>query len=205
MRLWLVRHGQSVANQRKLVTGTPLDPLAPEGRHQAMALREMLNAAALEADLVVCSPWLRAKQTAELASPSSRLVLDERIGETDAGQVADLPLADFIEMSPDFYGDAANTYPGGESHLDLDTRVHAWVNELQSLGHEEVLAICHSGPICCLMQRALGIPMTNFPALLPAHASLSMIEYGVARPEGQVKLFSQVSDRVLKQIVSARK
>jgi hypothetical protein len=55
------------------------------------------------------------------------------------------------------------------------------------------------------MQRALGIPMTSFPALLPAHASLSMIEYGTNHPEGQVKLFSQVSDRVLKQIVSSRK
>ena len=205
MRLWLVRHGQSVANQRKLVTGTPLDPLAPEGRHQAIALRKMLAAAGLDADLIFCSPWLRAKETAELALPSSRLIVDDRIGETNAGEASDHPLEDFIGVFPDFYGDAANTYPGGESHLDLDARVQGWVKEVQSLGHQEILAICHSGPICCLMQRALGIPMTSFPALLPAHASLSMIEYGTNHPEGQVKLFSQVSDRVLKQIVSSRK
>lgn len=205
MRLWLIRHGQSLANQQKRVTGTQLDPLAPEGRQQASALGDLLRSTSLTPDLVICSPWLRAKQTAELAFPSSVLSLDDRIGETDAGRVADLPLSEFLHSFPDFYANASNHYPGGESHLELNSRVADWVEELLSQAVKEVFAVCHSGPICCLLQRALNIPMERFPALLPGHASLSMIEYGDSPLDrGQVKLFSQSSILGLQQMVSAK-
>ncbi|QCB46348.1 histidine phosphatase family protein [Hydrogenophaga sp. PAMC20947] len=205
MRLWLVRHGQSLANQQKRVTGTQLDPLAPEGRLQAIALGELLGSISLRPDRLICSPWLRAKQTAELALPSKTLHFDGRIGETDAGQAADLPLSEFLHSFPEFYKNAGNRYPGGESHLELNSRMADWIDELRSKGFSEVLAICHSGPICCLLQRALNIPMTSFPALLPAHASLSMIEYGDASfSDGQVKLFSQISKLGLQQMVSTK-
>jgi phosphohistidine phosphatase len=61
MRLYLVRHAAAAA-------GDPdaLRPLTPEGRRQARELGERLAAAEPRPETVLCSPLLRARETAAL-------------------------------------------------------------------------------------------------------------------------------------------
>ena len=177
MILYLVRHGYSMANQKRLVTGTPKDCLTDAGRDQATRLGNWLSSCGLAPDHHFVSQWGRARETAELAFPGRTWTVDPRLGETDAGAVADLPLQSFLADYPDFYADPARSYPGGESHFELNQRVLGWLNELWEAQCNSVLAVTHSGPITCLLQHVLKMDMSSFPAFVPIHASLSVVRY----------------------------
>ncbi len=74
--LWLVRHAESLGN----LDGTDADtPLSARGRLQAAALGAAL--ADLRFDRVLCSPMLRARETAALALPDHAVELDVRLRE----------------------------------------------------------------------------------------------------------------------------
>jgi broad specificity phosphatase PhoE len=195
MMLYLFRHGKSHANAARLVTGTTADTLIDEGRHQAQAMQRWLGQVPLTADHYYTSTWQRAQETARLMFAQADWQIDARLGETDAGSVAHWPLAEFVGQYPDFYSNNATPYPGGESHEDLNRRVIDWLDE--TLAHHaadaKIVVVAHSGPIACLLQHALGIGMERFPALLPAHASLSAIEYsrtGAGTHQAKLKSFS---------------
>lgn len=73
MLVLIVRHAEASP-------GTPDDlrPLTPEGREQAKRLGATLRAEGFDADAVLCSPLLRARETAralELGEP----IVDERL------------------------------------------------------------------------------------------------------------------------------
>ena len=202
MKLILVRHGLSEANQRAVVTGTPEDPLSPAGRVQAQDTGELLAHAGFDAGLCVVSHWKRARESAALIAPGQAFHVDPRLGETDAAEVAEWPLARFLASHPDFYSDHRRPYPGGESHQQLNERVLAWLDEVRIARQgQRVLAVTHAGPIACLLQHALGIPMERFPALLARNASLSVIEYGQASPQGKVLTFSQSPTASLRDLI----
>lgn len=190
----LVRHGQSQANLAGLVTGTPDDVLSEEGRAQALHTAALFSHLSLRGDHHFTSQFRRAQQTAELVLPEAHFVADPRLGETDAGLVAELPLSQFLADWPDFYESNHNVYPGGESHMDLNRRVLDWLSEVKAGCSGQVVAVTHAGPICCLLQSALGIPMERFPALKALNASVSVIDYLHRSDSGRVVAFSQLPD-----------
>jgi broad specificity phosphatase PhoE len=195
MMLYLFRHGKSLANTARLVTGTRTDTLADEGRSQAEAMQRWLGQAGLAADHYFTSTWQRAQETAQLMFPHAEWQIDARLGETDAGSVADWPLAKFVNQYPDFYSNNATPYPDGESHEDLNRRVIDWLNMMLARlpSDSKIAVVAHSGPIACLVQHALDIGMQRFPALLPSHASLTVIEYSAGGPgsyEARLRGFS---------------
>lgn len=201
MRLVLVRHGQSEANVLRLVTGTPDDVLSEAGTTQVAATRDTLERIGFQAAQVHTSQWTRAQQSARILAPDAHLLVDPRLGETHAGSVANLPLKAFLEQQPDFYRDHERRYPDGESHADLNHRVLAWLADLRDQEPGTVLAVTHAGPIACLMQHALGIPMERFPALLAKNASISVLDYDAASPHGRVQLFSQLPADSLRTLI----
>lgn len=180
MKLYLLRHGQAVANIRKLVTGTPKDPLTAEGERQSRDVQRLLRNCSFDGYYV--SHWKRAQQTGELATGNHVFSVDRRLGETDAGLVSNWTLAQFKKQYPDFFVhfDPAAKFLGGESHNDLFRRVIMWVKETAALMPESasVLAVSHMGPISCILQYALGIPMNLFPRFKPGNASLTCLEIG---------------------------
>ncbi|MCT9070983.1 histidine phosphatase family protein [Cupriavidus gilardii] len=176
MMLYLVRHGRSVANDAGLVTGTTADELDAIGVAQAQRMAAWLSHAGIVADRYMTSQWCRAQQTARLLMPAADWEVDSRLGETDAGEVADWQLARFLAQCPDFYADPGNRYPGGESHLALNQRVLGWLDEQLARPVDALMVVAHSGPISCILQHIHGVGMERFPAFLPAHASLSAIE-----------------------------
>jgi phosphohistidine phosphatase len=74
MRLFLVRHAEAAPGEPDA-----LRPLTPAGRALARELGEQL--AAEEPDAVLCSPLLRARETAELLARAANLEaeVDERL------------------------------------------------------------------------------------------------------------------------------
>lgn len=177
MILYLIRHGRSNANEQRLVTGTPDDELTAVGCSQAVALSAWLKEQALTPDRFLVSHWQRARQTAEIVFPDADWLVDSRLGETNAGTVANLPLTTFVDKQPNFYDDPGNAYPGGESHLDLYTRVMDWLDAQFAQPCRALAVVCHTGPISCVLQHVLQISMTSFPAFLPLHATVSVVHF----------------------------
>lgn len=176
MIFYLIRHGKSHANEAALVTGTPADTLSPTGLSQAIRMAEWIEKAGLVAQRHVTSHWARAHQTASNLVPYAAWQVDPRVGETVAGEVADWALTRFVAKMPRFYTDPNNRYPGGESHHDLNDRVLDWFRLQLADPCAGLMLVSHSGPISCILQHVLGLPLEKFPAFLPSHASLSVIE-----------------------------
>ena len=137
------------ANIQKLVTGDRTDALTEEGRQQIRQARVLLDFYSLSFTHYWVSDWIRAKESALIFCPDAHFTVDSRLGETDAGAAADMPLADFTRSHQAFWQNfqPARKYPGGESHQDLYERAVAWLRELEcslSTG-VSVLAVTHAG------------------------------------------------------------
>lgn len=178
MIFYLIRHGRSISNEKKHVTGTIFDKLSDKGIIQVVELEKVLNKAKICADHYYVSQWTRAKETANIINSNINWIEDRNIGETDAGDVKDIFLKDFLQKYPDFYSDNSNYYPNGESHIDLNNRVTKWFDKVINEVNEEdkIMVVSHSGPISCILQYITSIEMEKFPFFLVENASLTIIE-----------------------------
>jgi len=75
-RITLLRHGLSQANKSDVVQGQLDFPLAEEGITQARLLAEYWQTDREHFDLVVSSPLLRARQTAEIVAAHLSLMIE---------------------------------------------------------------------------------------------------------------------------------
>ena len=183
MIIRFVRHGLSIANEEHLVTGTQSDSLSEEGTRQVSRLSDWLGERISIDDIFYCSPWMRAQETARLLAQHVEWRLDDRLGETHAGTVADWMLDEFRQRYPNFYDSPKNNYPEGESHIDLNNRVISWLEEIITSDHANkdtgkentYIVVTHSGPIACILQSVLGIQMDQFPALLVGNATVTSL------------------------------
>jgi 2,3-bisphosphoglycerate-dependent phosphoglycerate mutase len=167
---WLavVRHGQSTGNviaQDAETSGADVIdiperdadvPLSDAGREQAAAVATWL--AGERPDLVVVSPYLRTRQTAEIALGDTGIpvVVDERLRDRELG-VLDLLTGRGVQARlPDEYARRARLGkfyyrpPGGESWADVLLRLRALLRELREdhpggrivlVGHEAIVLL----------------------------------------------------------------
>ncbi|MEP6843628.1 MAG: 2,3-bisphosphoglycerate-dependent phosphoglycerate mutase, partial [Pseudolysinimonas sp.] len=90
--LVLIRHGQSAGNADGVFTGLLDVPLTRRGRDEAIAAAAQLNDAAITLGTLICSPLLRAQQTAELLEgqldphPGNRIT-DWQLAERNYGRL----------------------------------------------------------------------------------------------------------------------
>jgi phosphohistidine phosphatase len=66
MNLYLLRHG--IAAERTALTPEPDRPLTPEGEHKLERAAKAMQGLELTFDLILSSPYVRARQTAEIVA-----------------------------------------------------------------------------------------------------------------------------------------
>ena len=174
-RLVLVRHGESVGNiaatradregalRVDVATRDADTPLSERGREQARALGVWL--ADVPADerpeVVWCSPYLRARQTAELAMEAAGLDLpvrlDERLRDRELGVLDRLTWRGVQELHPEeaerrrHLGKMYHRPPGGESWADVALRVRSALGDLQPRdAGRRVLVVVHDAVVMLL-------------------------------------------------------
>lgn len=84
--LILLRHGQSAGNADSIFTGLLDVPLTRLGRQQTISAATMLNRIGIQPDALICSPLLRARQTA--------ILLRQHLDEVPSELIADWQLAE---------------------------------------------------------------------------------------------------------------
>jgi broad specificity phosphatase PhoE len=189
-RLFLIRHGETLANREFRYIGTRDDALSSVGETQATQLAEALANLPLAA--VYSSPLQRAYQSArEIASSHGLEVkVTDRLRECSFGLWEGLSRAEVLERSPadalhlrQWEKDATIAPPDGESFAQMQQRVRALVDELaQSHTGQTLALVSHVGPIKVLLAAALDAPLSSAFRIFLDPATISVIDWQPAGP-----------------------
>ena len=171
MRLFLLRHPQTAIEPGIFYGSTDL-ALAPRQLDQVVASLTALKSP-LPANVALFSSPLR--RCAELAQrlPCVSRTFDDRLVEIDFGDW-EMRLWDAIPRAEiDAWADDMIHYRpgGGESVLQMATRVAAFHAQLQSLPQQQSIVICHAGVIRLLAacQSRLSLPDMALQAARTPH------------------------------------
>ena len=143
MKLYISRHGQTPWNVDDLVCGRTDVPLTEVGQQQAKRLAE--SALDKGIDVILCSPMLRARQTAQAVSDAIGvpIQIDERLIEMDFGTFEGT--SRFGEGFQWTRAQMSTRFPGGESGFDLAYRVYGLLYEIrEKYADKTVLLVCHN-------------------------------------------------------------
>ena len=155
MYLYLVRHGQSTANERQLFFGVRDYPLTALGRDQARQAADKLRE--VEFTRCVSSPLSRAWDTA-MACVQGRFVVPEAcpaLQEQDMGELEGLRWGAAEARFGDHIGRLLSdwfhtTPPGGEAPSHMLRRVAGCVDGLIDRG-EDTLVVAHNGSLSLIL------------------------------------------------------
>lgn len=187
--VWLARHGESAGNvARDLAEAEHRDVidiairdmdvgLSPRGEEQAAALGERLRATPERErpQVVLCSPYVRAEQTARVALRTAGMedvdvLIDDRLREREFGMLDRLTRSGIVDRYPDqararaFLGKFYHRPPGGESWCDVALRLRSVLDTLaRDHNRQRVLLMTHQ--VVILMFRYLLEHLTEAEVL----------------------------------------
>lgn len=189
-RLFLIRHGETLANRSFRYIGSRDDALSETGEQQAMQLAAAL--APLPIGEIYTSPLLRAYHTARAiaASHSQQARISEELRECSFGAWEGLNRAEVLARGPEethllqaWERDSTVAPPGGESFAALQLRVCTFVEHLAEMHAGGVLAlVSHVGPIKALLSMALDAPPSSSLRIFLDPATISVVDW---QPGGQ--------------------
>lgn len=151
--LYLVRHGRTAANAGLRLQGRIDLPIDEVGLAQAAALTGVVT----NVDRLICSPSLRARQTASVFGVEPEI--DERWLEMDYGDFDGVPMADVPrDQWGQWISDLDFRPPNGETLREMGERVYAACNDLVEAARDaDVVVVSHATPIKAAMAWALGV------------------------------------------------
>ncbi len=181
----LIRHAAHSLGGQTIAGRTPGVSLSPDGQAQAARLAERVSHLPIKA--IYCSPIDRVRQTAQPVA--DRLGLPVRVNDTlaeiDYGEWTGRTLD---ELRPLPHWQRWNSFrsgtrvPGGESMLDIQSRVVAEMLRLRDHHPGECVAVfSHGDVIKAAVAYFLGVPLDLFMRIEIGLASISVVavaEYG---------------------------
>ncbi len=177
--VWLVRHGETEWSRDGKHTSVTDLPLTPAGEAVARQVGERL--AGEEFDLVLTSPRLRARRTADLIGHADAEV-DEDLVEWAYGDYEGITTAEIRETVPG-WSIWSHPAPGGETAEQLSTRLDRVVARAHDRADTgRVLLIGHGHALRALAARWLGLPVTDGRLLRLDTATVSVLGYERGSP-----------------------
>jgi broad specificity phosphatase PhoE len=169
--LFLVRHGDTKANEQGINAG-PLDfPLSRRGKKSIRFLADEL--AKVKIDRVYASPVFRAQETAKILAKPHRLKVETLEDVTEAklkSRLVGKKGREHILTDPDAFD---------ETYEDLQARMVRAVEEIRATEGGNALLVSHGDPLSALLnhvvERTTG---KSYYVLHPEAGSLSVIECG---------------------------
>ena len=175
--LWLIRHGQSAGNVARDaaeagglavidLSWRDIDvPLSDLGVDQSIAVGEWFAQRPEDErpDVILCSPYVRARETARLLSgtaalgPALMLRVDERLREKEFGILDRLTRLGIQQKHPELdeqrrhVGKFYFRPPGGESWCDVILRLRSLLEMMtREYGDRRVLVVAHQVIVNCM-------------------------------------------------------
>ncbi|MEK7080668.1 MAG: histidine phosphatase family protein [Patescibacteria group bacterium] len=159
-KYFLLRHGQTIYQKEGRKVNYEADSpfkleITEEGREMIKKSTEILKKTCAEQgqsiDLIFASPFLRAKQSAEIVSKVlgiKKINYDECLGDINLGEFMGKPM----EESSKFYLEGKNKFEnrpkGGESWADILKRTKSFLDDVEKKYQgKNILVISHADPI----------------------------------------------------------
>lgn len=206
-RVLLIRHAQSTANRRGVLTGqTPGVSLSAQGRVQSqeLALRlgkaklSQLRVSPMQRCIETIEPWINAQRKFQ----SESLIVDHGVNELDFGDWTGRKISS-VSMTREWarvQKQASKAkFPNGESLKQVQRRARSSFDEAVSArGRGAIGIVTHADVIKVLVADLLNLHLDEFQKIVIDNASVTVFEYN----KGKVKLLtlndsrSQLSDLI---------
>lgn len=190
MKVWMVRHGESENNLKKLWTGWMDVPLTSTGEEQAARVAALMEG--VNFDRVFSSDLMRAKRTAEIAVPGCRCEAMELLREVDLGTLAGKSISSISNEERQALACCEGYWKyGGESREKFNGRVKAAGKMLESLTDcENVAVFAHGGFLRAFLREVLEFPVEVTGRILCKNCATAIFEY---TPESGWVLYSWIN------------
>ncbi len=162
-KYFLMRHGQSESNANGRIISCKKenkDPLTKQGREEV--LESAKNLVKEKIDLIVSSPFLRTKETAEIVAKEiglekDKIIFDDRLGEIGCGNFDGQPWKNHwgeLELGVKI--------DGGESLSDVSSRVMEFLYETdKKFDGKNILVVSHGAPLNLANRFAAGVSLKD--------------------------------------------
>lgn len=182
MRIYLIRHGETEYNVRRIMQGHAEIPLNDTGMRQAALVGERLKPLPIER--IVASDIRRAAMTAAIVGALTGVPVewDELMRERNPGELAHRP----YDKSLQFFLDPEWEPPGGESGTVFDQRVRRafdmlaerYAPEKHAAEPTRHIAVVTHGMVCAaFMRNMLGYENNELLKLRWPNASITIADY----------------------------
>ena len=181
MELLIIRHGQSEADLLGVHEGRADFPLTEFGAEQArrMARHVLSN---FPPDLIVSSPLIRARKTAEIlqGTLNAELQIEEDLREFNNGVLAGIPKEEALIKYPLPKGGRPVHIPiqDGESMLELRFRSERVLNRIihDYQSYSRVAVVSHGMAISHLLNAFLKLPVNSGCSFVTGDTGIHLLE-----------------------------
>ncbi len=167
---YVCRHGEAENNVKMIISTLENNQhhLTELGKRQATDAGKWLKGRKI--DIIICSPFVRTKETAEIISKvigfdSNNIVFEPRLRELEAGIWEGKSFNDFSNNFA--HADRfTKTIEGGENYVDIKKRVGNLLYELENKYEgKNILIVSHDTPLFLLRSVAMGLDREQSIAL----------------------------------------
>lgn len=178
---YLIRHGESEANRKRILASRLPFPLSPEGKADARLIAgELKELTSL--DRIISSPLLRARETAEPFSGLFNLPVetDERLSEQDLGIYSGMNY-DEVKTERDYEKNPLNRWDwqpagGGESYAMVSRRVKSFFLDMEKVPKERILVVTHA-VVFRLIRGFLEQTLPLYPESFPNNGEIWKVDF----------------------------
>ena len=190
MRIYLVRHGETVWNVEKRLQGWKDSPLTENGLRNAERLAERLDGTRI--DRIFSSDQKRALTTAQIIAKGRGIPVEviSELRELNFGSWEGMTLFEIEDKYPMEYKTYKRnpdkyTSVGGESIEKLFNRVEHALRRISTCGEESVLVVTHGVTLRAVMAYISGQGMEGF-AKTPVFIGTSLTEVELTEREYRI-------------------
>ena len=181
MKIYIVRHGETNANVKKIAQGRKDEPLNENGRKLAVLTGQAIKG--IHFDFCISSPLVRASETAKIILAESGndipFTVDDRLLEMDFGDDEGRSLVEMAATASLFYTDPFQFpgFPNGETMQDVCDRTQGFLKELIAKDDGKTYLISTHGCAMRAMTNYLFSDPANFwQGHAPYNCSFTIVE-----------------------------
>ncbi len=179
MKLYMIRHGQSESNAKKLQGGWDQSHLTERGREHAAIAKKRLEG--LTFDKVYSSDLNRTIETQQIAYPCENAERCELVREINVGDLMGKHKDENKEKYGERYLINRNVLDfsdyNGESYDEFNRRIRKFLEILERSEYENVAVFCHGGVMHIMLDIVAGIKIYDKLAFNCSNCGVCIFEY----------------------------
>lgn len=169
MKIYLIRHGKTIANEKRLYCGKTDLPLSEAGISELESLKELYKDIDKTNLVFYTSGKKRANESLEILFDKPNYLIDHRLEEMNFG---DFEMKSYNDLKEDiaykeWISDVNNNRtPNGESSKDQEQRVIEAFKDILNNNNKDVVIMTHGGSIYYIYQYLMHSNM-NIYEIMP--------------------------------------